>query len=61
MSNIEDYLTISEVARLKGVTPMAIRYHIKRGTLKAEVHSGLYFILKTDADALKISPPRPKY
>ena len=61
MTNIKDYLTISEAARHRGVTVQAIQDLIYRGRLKAQRMGRSWLIHKRDLAAYTPDPGgRPK-
>lgn len=51
MEGERDWLTVGEVARLKGVSEQAVRAAIRDGRLAADRANGAFLVRRRDADA----------
>lgn len=59
--DLNELITQKDAARIRGVSPQAINYLVKRGKLKTVIVRDRKYLLKSEVEKFKPNPPgRPK-
>ncbi len=57
---IDELITISEAAKLRGVSTAAVTYHLRAANMRSEMIGGVLMVYRSDVENYQPQKPGPK-